>query len=141
MGDGGPQTPWLHSPAPSMGRGRMHGADCDASAQRARCAGAFGGESPVSGSAALFLFNEAAEQVGGGGLAVWPRARVGDRLWGSVGAQAAEGVPGTLLCGSGFVGWLGRVHWVGVGSLDWGSGGESACGRGACCRPELSDEA
>lgn len=42
--------------------GAGHGADCDAGAQRARCAGALGGNSAVSGSSALFLFNEAAEQ-------------------------------------------------------------------------------
>ncbi|KAF7485393.1 Hypothetical predicted protein [Marmota monax] len=43
----------------------MQDADCDADARRARCAGALGGESAVSGSAALFFFNEAPERVGG----------------------------------------------------------------------------
>ncbi|EPY79925.1 ubiquitin A-52 residue ribosomal protein fusion product 1-like protein [Camelus ferus] len=81
MGDGRPQALRLRSPAPNMvagrdrGRGTTRGADCDAGTQRARCASAFGGESAVSGSAALFLFNEAAEQLklkvwdGGGKLA------------------------------------------------------------------------
>ncbi|XP_020008593.2 ubiquitin-ribosomal protein eL40 fusion protein isoform X1 [Castor canadensis] len=48
----------------------LRAADCDVSAQRAPSAGALGGESAVSGSAALFLFNEAAERVGGGDTAM-----------------------------------------------------------------------
>lgn len=69
----------------AAGRGRGgRGADCDASAQRAECAGALSGKSAVSGSAALFLFNEVGERFGGGGLAsslqVWiGREAVGGR--------------------------------------------------------------
>jgi hypothetical protein len=69
-----PRTPWPPLPASNMAAGRgqrrdppLRAADCDVSAQRAPSAGALGGESAVSGSAALFLFNEAAERVGGGG--------------------------------------------------------------------------
>lgn len=89
-------APRLRSPAPTMGagqgrgRGTTRGADCDASTQRARCAGAFGGESAVSGSAALFLFNEAAEQVGGGGLAGWRWAGLVCRVRGTMGTQGTE---------------------------------------------------
>lgn len=91
-GQGPTQAPRLRSPAPTMGAGRgtTHGADCDASTQRARCAGAFGGESAVSGSAALFLFNQAAEQVGGGGLAGWRWAGLVCRVRGTMGAQGTE---------------------------------------------------
>lgn len=57
----------LRSPAhnSAAGRGRTRGANCDARVQRTQCAGALGGDSTVSGSAVLFLVNEAAEQVGG----------------------------------------------------------------------------
>lgn len=55
----------LHDSGAGSGHDARRGADCDAGAQRAGCAGAFGGNSAVSGSIALFLFNEAAEQVGG----------------------------------------------------------------------------
>lgn len=60
-----------------LGRHPMRDADCDADARRARCAGALGGESAVSGSVALFLFNEAPERVGGGGRAGWRGAACG----------------------------------------------------------------
>lgn len=76
------------------GAGAGRGADCDAGTQRARCAGAFGGNSAVSGSAALFLFNEAAEQVGG-------RVRAGSRRTGvrreSVGGMRARAAKGAAL--------------------------------------------
>lgn len=97
LAGGGPtQAPRLRPPAPTMGpgrgrgRGTTRGADCDASTQRARCADAFDGESAVSGSAALFLFTQAAEQVGGGGLAGWRWAGLVCRVRGTVGAQGTE---------------------------------------------------
>lgn len=74
-----------------QGWGTARGAHCDASAQRARCAGAFCGDLAVSGSVALFLFNEAAEQVGAGVGVGSPWAGIGQEAVRATGARAAQG--------------------------------------------------
>lgn len=66
--------------------------------------------SAVSGSDVLFLFNEAAEQVGGGVRA--SSCRVG------VEREATEGVTRICSCRPGFTGRLSRVYWAEVLDID-----------------------
>ena len=96
----------------AVGRGITRFANCDACVQRARCAGALGGDLAVSGCTALFLLNEAAECVGcgvrAGSLWAWVRREAA----GNSGAWAAEGAAQVGLCGPGSTDQLSRAYWA-----------------------------
>lgn len=92
------------------GWGTTRGANCDACVWRTQCAGALGGNSTVSGSAVLFLVNEAAEQVGDS-VRAGPR-RVGVER--EVRGRGGEGDGPSPSCGPGSAGQLSRAYWFSV---------------------------
>ena len=122
MGEGPTQAPRFRSPAPitgagrGRGRGTARGADCDASTQRARCAGAFGGESAVPVPSPSFSSTRRprrlvveALRVGGG-----PGWFVGfGGLWGP---RERRRRPGISAGGPGSAGWLSKARWAGFRS-------------------------
>ena len=69
----------------------MRGADCDASAQRARCAGALGGNSAVSGPSPSFSSTRFPSGLVAAALRVRSRPGSGGRLWEAAGVPVAEG--------------------------------------------------